>query len=118
MGCGRTVLSKLTADEVAFLQLFSFKPAASEQYEHPRLKSAVYDSRQRLIENGILAKDEGGHLAQYQERVRLRPDAIEAVENLIINGKIQRDSVLLDLDNVDATGASGSGAPPYTNSTR
>lgn len=73
---------------------------------------------QSLIDDGILTKEEGEDLAQNQERVRLIRAAIEPVEDLIIHGKIQRDSVLLDLENIDASGASGSGAPPDTNTTR
>lgn len=78
----------------------------------PRLKYPIYSSSRGLIENGILTKDESEDLSRTQERVRLVLAAIQPIEDLIINGRIQRDSVLLDLTNVDASGMGGTGAQP------
>jgi hypothetical protein len=36
----RALLSKLTPEQVEFLRLFSFKPAATDRYEHPRLNTS------------------------------------------------------------------------------
>ncbi len=109
----RTFLGNLTADQLAFLLLFSLEPAASDQYEHPRLKYEVYHSSRSLVENGILTKT-STDAGETQERVCLVQAAIEPVEDLIIKGKIQRDSILLDFGNIDASGAGGSGAPAGT----
>jgi hypothetical protein len=111
----RTVLTKLTADEEEFLQLFSLpKPPASDPYEHSFLKYSVYSSSWSLIEHGILTKEPALDLSDSEERIGLVPEVIEFVEEVVIKGKIQRDSIVLHHRNIAASGAGGSGAPPYT----
>jgi hypothetical protein len=47
-----------------------------------------------------------------QEKICLLTEAIEIIEAIVIKGKIQRDSIVLDYRNIAASGMGGSGAPP------
>lgn len=105
-------LARVDEDQVQFLQLFaSPAPLESDAAQHPRLPSRVYEAGKRLIRNEVLV-DETDPSAEYKEKVRLAPDAVSVVEERILKGKIQRDSITLELDNIDASNRGGSGAPP------
>lgn len=109
----RKFLTRLNQDQIEFLQLFaSPKPTDPNQAEHPYLKYSVYSASRNLIENGILTKETGEDIGEYKEKVRLVSHAVELVEELIIKGKVQRDSVTLDYGNIAHSGIGGGGAPP------
>lgn len=102
-------------DEREFLMLFaSPAPAELGQPEHPYMKHSVYQAGQSLADKDVLIKETSKSLRAYQERVRLAPEAILIVEEKIIKGKVQRDSITLDLGNIAASGMGGGGAPPQT----
>ena len=108
----KTILAKLSADQIEFLLLFSLpKPTDSDRYEHPFLKHSIYESSRGLIENGLLTKEEAEDLSDSEERIRLVAEAIELVETMVIKGKIERDSFVLHYRNIAASGRGGSGAP-------
>ena len=108
-------LTQLNQDQSEFLRLFSTaKPLDSNQSDHPFLRYGVYSSTWSLVENGVLVRDKDETLGPYRERVFLSPEALELVEQLVIGGTAQRDSLVLDLNNIAASGAGGSGAPPNT----
>lgn len=115
----KTFLTKLTPDQIRFLQLFALpKPPESDRYEHPFLPHSTYCSISPLIDNGLLTKEQTEELSDSEERIRLNPDGIELLEKLVIKGKIQRDSIVLNDGNIGGSGASGSGAPPYASRLR
>jgi polyhydroxyalkanoate synthesis regulator phasin len=108
-------LSQLNQDQSEFIRLFSTaKPTDPNQFDHPFLRHGVYSSTQSLVENGVLVRDKDETLGEHQERVTLNPEAIDLVEQLVIKGSAQRDSIVLDFSNIAASGAGGSGAPPNT----
>jgi len=108
-------LSQLNQDQSEFIRLFSTaKPTQPNQSDHPFLRHGVYSSTQSLVDNGVLVRDKDETLGEHRKRVFLHPEAIELVEQLVIRGSTQRDSIVLDLSNIAASGAGGSGAPPNT----
>lgn len=105
-------LARVSPEEREFLMLFaSPNPAPPDQFEHPFLEHAVYMATRSLAENGILLKVTDEQLDRSQEKFRLAPDAIGLVEEQILKGKIQRESITLDYKNIAGSGAGGSGAP-------
>jgi hypothetical protein len=109
----RSFLARLYQEQKDFLQLFANpKPPDANQYEHPFLSHRVYTSIPSLIENKVLERESANEPSQSKERVRLVKVAIALVEELIIKGNRQRDSITLDYANIAVSGASGSGAPP------
>lgn len=107
-------LSKISQNESEFIQLFALPmPTASDQYEHPFLRHEVYHATHSLIKNGVLEKIIDNQTDNNQEKIRLLPEAIETIEAIVITGKIQRDSIVLDYRNIAASGMSGSGAQPH-----
>lgn len=106
-------LSKLDQNEDELLRLFALpKPTIAGQNEHPFLRYEVYKATQRLIENGVLKQLMDNQIDSNQEKICLLPEAVELLETIVIKGKIQRDSIILDYRNIGASGAGGSGAPP------
>jgi hypothetical protein len=115
----KTYLNKLSADQIEFLQLFGLpKPPESDEYEHPFLPHSRYSSISSLIDNGVLMKEQTEELSDSEQRIRLNPEVIELLEELVIKRKIQRDSIVLHHRNIGGSGAGGSGAPPYTSRRR
>lgn len=113
----RKFLTRLDQDQIELLKLFaSPPPSGSDQFEHPFLSYSVYRSTESLIANGVLTKEIVGGSEQGKEKISLVPEAIELIEELVIKGKVQRQSIILDYGNIAASGAGGSGAPAYTNS--
>lgn len=105
-------LSKISQNEVELLRLFAFPtPTTVGQYEHPFLRHEVYHATQSLIKNGVLKKMMENQTDNNQEKICLLPEAIEIIEAIVIKGKIQRDSIMLDFRNIAASGMSGSGSP-------
>ena len=80
--------------------------------EHSFLRYEVYKATQSLIENGVLKQLMDNQIDSDQEKICLLPEAVELIETIVIKGKIQRDSIILDYRNIGASGAGGSGAPP------
>jgi hypothetical protein len=114
----RDFLTGLNHDQIELLKWFaSPAPPDSEQFEHPRLSHSVYRSTESLIANGVLTKEIVGRSEHGKERISLVPEAVPLIEELVIKGELQRQSLILDHGNIAASGASGSGAPAYTNST-
>ncbi len=113
----RDFLIGLDHDQTELLKLFaSPKPPDSDQFEHPSLSYSVYRSTESLIANGVLTKEIVGGSEQGKEKIGLVPEAIELIEELVIKGKVQRQSIILDYRNIAASGMGGGGAPAYTNS--
>lgn len=110
----RRVLTELNEDGIELLLLFSSARADGSQFEHPFLRYDVYGSVESLTNSGVLTKDRNTGLGENRERISLVPDAVELIEELIINGRVQRNSVILDHRNIGSSGAGGSGAPAYT----
>jgi hypothetical protein len=109
----RKFLGQLNQEQTDFLRLFADpKPTGATQFEHQFLSHAVYASIPSLIENGVLERETPADLGKHKERIRLVSDTVALVEELIIKGTIQRDSITLDYKNIAASGAGGSGAPP------
>lgn len=103
---------KATNTEREFLSLFaSPKPLPPNQFEHPWLKYDVYIANRTLIKDGFLQQVEDDSLTDSQERFCLVTDAKEIIEKHIVKGKLQRDTIIIDLSNVAASGMSGSGSP-------
>jgi hypothetical protein len=99
-------------DEREFLMLFaSPSPTEPGEPEHPFMKNSVYRAGKRLADKGVFIKEAS---KPSTERMRLAQDAILIVEERIIKGKVQRDSITLDLNNIAASNMGGSGAPPQT----
>lgn len=82
-----------------FLVLFASPPPTSNQLEHPFIKLNVYGSIYESVKNNILLieQDERSKKVTYH----LMPDAVNFVEKHIINGKIQRNSIIIDDRNVE-----------------
>ena len=110
----RAVILAVTDDERDLLKLFASIRSESDEFDHPLLQHNVYRSVEGLITNGILSRDLNGALGQHQQRISLVPEAVSLVEELIID-KVRRESIVLDLRNIAASGAGGSGAPPFVN---
>lgn len=104
-------LGQLNEEQRDFLQLFASPKPTDTNQEHPFLSYAVYASVKSLIDNGVLEKETADEPGM-SEMVRLVPDAIALVEELIIKRTIQRHLITLDYKNIAASGAGGGGAPP------
>lgn len=99
-------LKGLTSEEQAFLALFCEpNPSSPQAASHPRLTHAVYTAAGSLVAKGILLRP------QMTEEVELRDDAVPLLEAQVLKKPIQRRRINLDLRNIDASGASGGGAP-------
>jgi hypothetical protein len=104
-------LSAINQNEGELIQMFALpRTTVLGQYEHPFLRSEVYQATRSLIKNGVLKKMTGDQTDNNKEKICLMPEAIEIIETLIIKGKIQRDSIVLDDRNIAASGMSGSGS--------
>jgi hypothetical protein len=111
----RAVLIAASDDERDLLKLFAGSTAESDEFDHPFLPHDVYQSIDGLITNGVLNRERNETLGEHQERISLVPEAVNLVEELIIEDKVSRESIVLDLRNIAASGAGGSGAPPHVN---
>jgi hypothetical protein len=99
-------------DEREFLMLFASPSSAGPGHpEHPFMEYRVYMAGKRLADEGVFIKEAS---KPSTERMRLAPDAILIVEERIIKGKVQRDSITLDWNNIAASSMGGSGAPAHT----
>lgn len=105
-------LSVINQNEGELIQLFALPTTTVfGQYEHPFLRYEVYQATQSLIKNGVLKKMDN-QTDNNQEKIGLMPEAIEIIETIVVKGKIQRDSIVLDHRNIAASGMSGSGSRP------
>jgi eukaryotic-like serine/threonine-protein kinase len=111
----RSVVVALNDDERDLLKLFGSPRSQSDEFDHPFLQYNVYRSVDGLVTNGVLNRDLNAALAEHQERIALVPEAKSLVEEFILEDKVQRESIVLDLRNIAASGAAGSGAPPQVN---
>lgn len=113
----RAFLAQLDQDAAEFLQLFaSPPPPSSDQFEHTFLTHSVYRSTESLIAYGVLTREVIGGSEAHREKISLVPGAVEPIEEVVIKGKVQRESIILDYRNIAGSAAGGSGAPAYTNS--
>jgi hypothetical protein len=106
----RAYLEDIEEDEVEFLRLFTSPPPEA----HPFLESSLYAAARGLIRKGVLLDEADARRRHEREKVRLSPDAIALVEECVLKEKISRDTLTLDLGSIAASGAGGSGAPPYS----
>lgn len=111
--------------EKALLQLFAEPEPAAGEPRHERMRREVYSAIRPLVSSFVLTHEAtarflgGLPLGPLTETVSLTPEAIALVEEMILNGKVARTAVVLDLSNVEGTGASGGGSrgvvlPPGT----
>lgn len=108
----RNFLTRLNQDQIELLQLFAIPQTTNtNQFTHGFLKHTVYRATLSLVTNGVLTKETDRELGESKERITLVPEVVELIEQLVIKGRVLRGSIILDLRNIAATGACGSGAP-------
>lgn len=107
----REIFTQLSQEEVELLQLFATpQPSDSDQFEHSFLRFSVYRSIESLIAKGVLIKETNTELVKETERISLIPEAVNLIEETVIQGKVQRSSIVLHYSNIAASGSRGSGS--------
>ncbi len=90
----------------SFLLLFGIPRNEAEKFEHPWLENDVLGSLDNLVRNGIMTREK----FKLSERVTLISEATPRVEEVILNGPIKRESILLNYGNIASGLGAGSGA--------
>lgn len=107
----REIFTQLSQEEVELLQLFATpQPSDSDQFEHSFLRYSVYRSIECLIAKGVLIKETNTELVKETERISLIPEAVKLIEETVIQGKVQRSSIVLHYRNIATSGSRGSGS--------
>jgi hypothetical protein len=111
--------------EKALLQLFAEPEPPDGEPRHERMRREVYSAIRPLVSSFVLTHEATARFlgglprGSTTETMSLTPEAIALVEEMILNGKVARTTVVLDLGNIEGTGSSGGGTrgvvlPPGT----
>jgi len=104
----RSRLSSLTGPEKELISLFSQDPPNDGTgFDHPRLSSEAYHSVQQLCIDELITHANGQN---YTEIITLQSGIAELIDETFVDRPTKRTTVTLTLRNIDASGASGSGA--------
>lgn len=97
----RVCLESLTGEQRKFLQLFKALPLAGEGAEHPFLDPETYDGCKALISCGVLV--------EHGWEVQIADDAVDLVEDMVLQGKAGRLKFKLDPSHIGVRMDRGSG---------
>lgn len=112
----KQALESAREPERILLGLFEMPDPQSGEPRHSLLENSVYQAIDPLVAAGVLSLATSRipyiltRIRVSTETIVLAPEAIPFVEELILNAKVSRTSVELDLSLINGTGSSGSGA--------